>query len=148
MSSVEESKKEPQEPPTKKFKQTEGFPPELAQVDFTQRITWGKYAPYTTADQALPLVPEGTPPVFTADSPALCHHVHGISGRARACTIHLKPQPGQGHAAPPLPTPIFMPVGTKGCLKGLEISELTSDPALACPIIVRNTWPTLWKLLP
>lgn len=129
---------EAQEPKSKRFKQDEGFPPELLGVDFSQRIEWGKYAPYTRVP--LPLVPEDTPPTFEdASSPALCHQVHGISGRARACTIHMKKQPGQIKATP-LPTPIFMPVGTKGCLKGLEISELTSDPALACPIILGNTY--------
>lgn len=33
-----------------------------------------------------------------------------------------------------------MPVGTKGCLKGLTLEELTSDDALACPIILGNTY--------
>eukprot|EP00977_Amphora_coffeiformis_P030360 scaffold46492_cov168-Amphora_coffeaeformis.AAC.1 len=33
-----------------------------------------------------------------------------------------------------------MPVGTKGCLKGLDWQQLTSDPALACPIILGNTY--------
>lgn len=127
-------------PPAKKQKQQQddGFPPELLQVDFAQRISWGKYAPYTK-DQTLPLVPEGALPTFAESSPALCHHVNAICGRARACTIHLKQQAGQTKATP-IPTPVFMPVGTKGALKGLEISELTSDPALACPIILGNTY--------
>jgi queuine tRNA-ribosyltransferase catalytic subunit len=35
---------------------------------------------------------------------------------------------------------MFMPVGTKGCLKALTMNELTSDPALQCPIILANTY--------
>jgi queuine tRNA-ribosyltransferase catalytic subunit len=133
------------------------LPDELATVDFSQRVCWDKFYPYVT-DKSLPLVvdPE-TPPVFTNESPALCHYVNAISGRARATTIHLLPQPGQVKktkrsnktattttttttTTTPVQTPIFMPVGTKGCLKGLEIAELTSDPALACPIILANTY--------
>lgn len=153
------------------------LPEELKGVDFTRHITWGKYAPYpksansleddddttdttsTVRDTALPipLVPLDQPPVFTPSSPALCHYVHAIRGRARACTIHLKPQPGQlgtelpgeGTAGPsqpgqelprPVPTPMFMPVGTKGCLKALTVEELMTDPALNCPIILANTY--------
>jgi tRNA-guanine transglycosylase len=113
------------------------LPPELASIDFSSRVTWDKFQPYS--DRKLPFVPIDEPPVFTEESPALCHYIHAVSGRARACTIHLKPQPGQRKATP-VPTPIFMPVGTKGCLKGLSIQELTSDPALACPIILGNTY--------
>jgi tRNA-guanine family transglycosylase len=129
--SVDEGERPPKRP------KADGFPPELATVNFTQHITWRKFAPYN--ELPLPVVPEGTPPVFTSDSPALCHQIHAVSARARACTIYLKQQPGQCQATP-IPTPIFMPVGTKGCLKGLEISELTSDPALGCPIILGNTY--------
>jgi queuine tRNA-ribosyltransferase catalytic subunit len=122
---------------------------ELNTKDFSQRVCWDKFYPYT--DKSLPIVvdPE-TPPVFTNESPALCHYINAISGRARATTIHLLPQPGQvkknersnkiATKTTPVQTPIFMPVGTKGCLKGLEIAELTSDPALACPIILANTY--------
>jgi tRNA-guanine transglycosylase len=122
-----------------KFCDPSKLPPELASVDFSKRITWGKYAPYT--DVKLPLVPVGTAPVYAKDSPALCHHVNGLSKRARACTIHLKPQKGQlGKKSRPVPTPMFMPVGTKGCLKGISIEELVNDPALQCPIILANTY--------
>jgi tRNA-guanine family transglycosylase len=159
------------------------LPPELQTVDFTQRVAWGKYFPYTTdidtADNnnnnsgsnddnkdnhetaaadapqlrlLLPLVPEATAPEFVPNtaSAALCHYVHALSGRARAGTIHLKPTPGQQQqqkqgnnsaaATRPIPTPMFMPVGTKGCLKGLSFAELTTDPALQCPIILANTY--------
>ena len=35
---------------------------------------------------------------------------------------------------------MFMPVGTKGCLKGVALEELTTDPALQCPIVLANTY--------
>jgi len=49
-----------------------------------------------------PLVPEGTPPVFTSKSPALCLQVHACDGQARASTMHLP------HG--PVKLPVFMPV--------------------------------------
>ena len=134
------------------------LPEELQGVDFTRHITWKKYAPYPASSSPsspssslpksdsnvappIPTTPVNTPPVFVKSSPALCHHVNAISGRARACTIHLKPQKGQTKALPrPVPTPIFMPVGTKGCLKALTVEELMTDPALSCPIILANTY--------
>ena len=131
------------------------LPEELKGIDFTQRITWRKYHPYPLTESTqsstttkpsedapkLPLVPEDTPPSFSKTSPALCHQVNAICQRARACTIHLKPQKGQQkHPPRPVTTPIFMPVGTKGCLKGLTVEELMSDPALHCPIILANTY--------
>lgn len=115
------------------------LPPELQSVDFSQRIQWGKYQPYT--DSPMEFVPEDTAPIFTKASPALCHYVHAISHRARACTMHLKQQTGQEtQPSRPVPTPIFMPVGTKGCLKGVTMEELLTDPALQCPIFLGNTY--------
>jgi queuine tRNA-ribosyltransferase len=112
-------------------------PPELASVGFsTDRISWGKYHPYT--ERHLDYVPVGTEPTFQPNSPALTHHVNAVSGRARACTVHLKPQPG-GQATP-VHTPVWMPVGTRGCLKAVTMQELTTDPALSCPIILANTY--------
>lgn len=139
---------------------TASLQPELRSVDFSSRIAWGKKhrrrrRPSHSCNEdfaaddplALVLTPVGTAPVFTAASPALCHHVHAVSGRARACTVHLHPQPGQQQqrSSPtesrrPVPTPMFMPVGTKGCLKALTFHELTCDPALQCPIILANTY--------
>ena len=113
------------------------LPAELESVDFTKRVCWRKFQPYT--DTPPPLVATEEPPAFAADSPALCHQINAISHRARACTIHLKRQKGQ-LTSTPVKTPMFMPVGTKGCLKGLPIEELTSDPALGCPIILGNTY--------
>ena len=114
--------------------------PELEHVDFTERVCWGKFYPYNS--EPVPLVPVGTEPSFDLKkSPALCTHVNAISGRARACMIHLRGQPGQAlHPSRPIPTPMFMPVGTKGCLKALTFHELISDPALQCPIILSNTY--------
>ncbi|GAX15619.1 queuine tRNA-ribosyltransferase [Fistulifera solaris] len=106
----------------------EVLPNELKNVDFTQRITWGKYAPYT--EEVLPLK--------ALDAPAtpkhrLEMHIHNLSNRARAGTIHL-----QRPSSRPIPTPMFMPVGTKGCLKGVTIDELMH--CLDCPIILGNTY--------
>jgi queuine/archaeosine tRNA-ribosyltransferase len=115
------------------------LPPELESVDFSHRVSWGKHFPYS--NEKIAFTPLDEPPVFTDQSPALCHYVHAISGRARACTIHLAHQPGQqSMPSRPVPTPIFMPVGTKGCLKALTFQELTQNPALQCPIILANTY--------
>ena len=112
------------------------LPAELESVDFSKRVSWRKFVPYPLADGVsrpmLPLVAPGTSPTFTAESPALCHHTNGVSGRARACTVHLP------HG--PVPTPVFMPVGTKGSVKSLTPTEITADPALDCPIILANTY--------
>ena len=113
------------------------LPQELRTVDFSKRVAWRKFHPYS--DTPIPLVSEQQDPVFADDSPALCHYVNAVSHRARACTIHTQPQPGQPRARP-IPTPIFMPVGTKGCIKGLTMDELTNDEALGCPIILANTY--------
>jgi tRNA-guanine family transglycosylase len=52
-------------------------------------------------------------------------------GRARAGVLHLP------HG--PVHTPVFMPVGTKGSIKGLSSQQL-NDPALAPEIILGNTY--------
>jgi tRNA-guanine transglycosylase len=101
----------------------EGLPQELRDVDFSQRISWR---------QDCVLTKPGTPPEFTPESPALCHHINAICGKARACTIHLP------HG--PVETPVFMPVGTKGTLKGLVFEEVYDDPALQHQIILSNTY--------
>jgi len=61
-------------------------------------------------------IPEGMPPEFTERSPALSFHLHARSEKARAATLHLP------HG--PVFTPIFMPVGTKGTIKGLSSSQM------------------------
>jgi queuine tRNA-ribosyltransferase catalytic subunit len=87
-----------------------------------------------------PLVPLDTPPIFSKASPALCFQLHAMEGRARAATLHLAPMDRQGCAVerPPIPTPRFMPVGTKGTLKGVLPEEITA--ACKCPIILSNTY--------
>ena len=101
------------------------LPDELRNVDFSKRISWR---------QAYELTEEGRLPHFTPESPALCHHVNAVcsTSRARACTIHLP------HG--PVETPVFMPVGTKGSLKGLTFHEVYEEPALQNQIILANTY--------
>lgn len=119
------------------------FPKELEDIDFTQRIMWGKYAPYKDNDgntfPPLKLIPLSSEtkisqetPTFTPQSPALCLHIHGSSGRARATTLHLP------HG--PIKTPVFMPVGTKGTIKSLTTEEICTDDALNNQIILGNTY--------
>jgi len=115
------------------------LPKELQDVDFTRRVTWQKYAPYPDPNDdnskvapPLPLTPLDTKPTFTKESPALTHHVHAVCGRARACTVHLH------HG--PVATPVFMPVGTKGSIKGVTVEEITLQPALNNQIILANTY--------
>ncbi|CAJ1965826.1 unnamed protein product [Cylindrotheca closterium] len=91
---------------------------------------WNKYYPYDKS-RHLPLTPLNQPPTFTSESPALCFQVHGICGRARACTLHFP------NGGPPVPTPRFMPVGTKGTLKAVLPSEISD---MNCPIILANTY--------
>ena len=116
------------------------LPPELHSVDFTSRVSWGKYQP-TQETTRVPVEDQDEPVILESESPALCCHVHAVCGRARATTLYLKKQPGQENKSErSIPTPIFMPVGTKGCLKGVAISDLVNDPALSCPIILANTY--------
>ncbi len=76
-------------------------------------------------------IPEGTPPSFTEKSPALCFHLHNTALRARAATVHLP------HG--PVRTPVFMPVGTKGSIKGLTSTQLEDDEETP-EIILGNTY--------
>jgi tRNA-guanine family transglycosylase len=39
----------------------------------------------------------------------------------------------------PVATPVFMPVGTRGTIKGLTVSQLNA-PELSCDIILGNTY--------
>mmetsp|Transcript_209 Transcript_209/g.398 ORF Transcript_209/g.398 Transcript_209/m.398 type:complete len:541 (+) Transcript_209:78-1700(+) len=119
------------------------LPLELAHVDWKKPISWGKYHPYPpsedtsedgggTTPPSLPLIPENTPPTFEPPHPALAFHVHATSGRARYTTLHLP------HG--PIATPVFMPVGTKGTLKGLTPMDVTQSEALSNQIILANTY--------
>lgn len=139
---METGEPHPNEPETKRARvnpkvkeDTVELPSELQNVDFSQRVSWSKCEPYS--DIPLPLHPLNAEPSFTTESPALCHYIHAISGRARACTVHLKPTSPDIEPRP-IPTPMFMPVGTKGCLKGIAVEELVKD--LQCPIILGNTY--------
>lgn len=107
------------------------LPPELQAVDFTKSIAWDKYQPYSDIPPVL--TPLDTPPIFasTGHQRALCFHLHAVDGRARAGTIHFK------NSAPPVPTPRFMPVGTKGTLKGVLPEDI---PNMDCPMILANTY--------
>mmetsp|Transcript_18463 Transcript_18463/g.22608 ORF Transcript_18463/g.22608 Transcript_18463/m.22608 type:complete len:349 (+) Transcript_18463:248-1294(+) len=100
------------------------FPTELTKIDFSRRISWGKEPP--------PLTPVDTPPVFPPNSPALCLQIHAVQRRARATTLHLP------HG--PISTPVFMPVGTKGTIKGITTHELQNLPELNHGILLGNTY--------
>ncbi len=119
------------------------LPPELKNVDFTKRISWRKFCPYN--NEPLPLTPINTKPSFTTSSnnsssypKALDFHIHASHNRARATTIHFP----RNHRS--VPTPIFMPVGTKGSIKSLTTHEISSSstptPSTFCPIILGNTY--------
>jgi hypothetical protein len=75
------------------------IPPEIQAVDFKDRVSWGKFQPYSNIPA--PIVPVGTEPQYDlVSSPALCHHINAICGRARACTIHVQPpQPQPQHVS-------------------------------------------------
>lgn len=64
-------------------------------------------------------------------SPALRFEVHNRVRRARASTMHLR------HG--PVRTPVFMPVGTKGTIKGMTSAQLDHE-ALSPEIILGNTY--------
>ena len=65
-------------------------------------------------------------------SPALEFTVHAVVGRARASTLSLP------HGS--VRTPVFMPVGTKGTIKGLSSAQLRDEAAMAPEIILGNTY--------
>jgi len=113
------------------------LPPELQSINFTNRISWRKFKPYPNTTHNLPLTPIHTQPTFIQNTTkaALDFHIHAISKRARATTIHLP----KGRK---VPTPIFMPVGTKGSIKSLTTEEIMEDElgGLNCPIILGNTY--------
>jgi len=121
------------------------LPKELQHIDFqkeeeggasdaTTVVAWDKYQPYS--DRPPILTPLGTKPIFVNQvghhQRALCFHLHAIDGRARAGTIHFNNMGG-----PPVPTPRFMPVGTKATLKSVLPQEI---PTMNCPMILANTY--------
>ena len=62
---------------------------------------------------------------------ALTLRLDGVCGLARATTLVT--------AHGPVSTPVFMPVGTAGCVKGATTLEL-SVPPLDCEIVLANTY--------
>jgi len=68
----------------------------------------------------------------SSTSPALSFEVLATSGRARASLLTLP------HGS--IRTPVFMPVGTKGSIKGLSSEQLTSEEAMDPEIILGNTY--------
>jgi hypothetical protein len=64
-------------------------------------------------------------------SPALRYEVTARSGRARCSTLNMP------HGA--VHTPVFMPVGTQGTIKGLTTSQIEAEP-LDFKIILGNTY--------
>jgi len=82
-------------------------------------------------EQTTRICPEDTPPTFTEKSPALAFNVHACCKHARAATLFLP------HGK--VRTPVFMPVGTKGSIKGLSSHQLLEDE-LAPEIILGNTY--------
>jgi hypothetical protein len=81
------------------------------------RVEWDREAKFT---------PVGTEPDFTSSPhPSLDFHLHAMSGHARASTLFFPPRPSINRKAPvSVPTPIFMPVGTKGTIKSMSYEEL------------------------
>jgi queuine tRNA-ribosyltransferase len=80
-------------------------------------------------------VAEDASVTFTEKSPALTFHVHRHLQHARAATVHLP------HGK--VRTPVFMPVGTKGTVKGLSSCQLVNEEEsadLAPEIILGNTY--------
>lgn len=72
-----------------------------------------------------------TPPTSHVCGPALTFSIEATDKRARATTLSLP------HGA--VRTPVFMPVGTHGTVKGLTTLELQAPP-LDCDIILGNTY--------
>ena len=113
------------------------IPPAIQTILDKKSVGWDKFFPYNKSKH-LKLVPLDHPSPFSlpdsskASIPgALCFHLHAICGRARAGTLHFFPNDG-----PPVPTPRFMPVGTKATLKGILPEELGDT----VPLMLANTY--------
>lgn len=63
--------------------------------------------------------------------PALTFTLNAVCGRARATTLSLP------HG--PVHTPVFMPVGTQGTIKGVTTAEMQKD-SIDCKILLGNTY--------
>lgn len=80
---------------------------------------------------SIPGAPQPESDGYTTCGPALRFKVDGMCGETRATTLQLP------HG--PVRTPVFMPVGTQGTIKGVTTAELQSPP-LDCDIILGNTY--------
>ncbi|OQR82818.1 queuine tRNA-ribosyltransferase [Achlya hypogyna] len=78
-----------------------------------------------------PVVHDGGPVEFSAESPALKLDVLKTFNRARACNLHLP------HGT--VRTPVFMPVGTQGTIKGITTEQMALPP-IDCKILLANTY--------
>ncbi len=108
------------------------LPDELKGVDFTKRISWGKYSPYVSQLPIPTISSKGYEPEPLDKNVPLRLDVHNVCGRARACTLVLP------HG--PVRTPVYMPVGTKGTVKGISTKELMEEANLNHGIILANTY--------
>lgn len=71
------------------------------------------------------------PGSVTVCGPALTFTLQATCGKARACSLAMR------HGS--VDTPVFMPVGTQGTIKGLTPEEVATHP-LDCQIILGNTY--------
>lgn len=83
----------------------------------------------TAGFKSAPEVWASTVPGYPPAEPALVWTVHSTCGRARNATLKLP------HGE--VKTPVFMPVGTQGTIKGLTSEDVA---ALNCQIILGNTF--------
>lgn len=74
-------------------------------------------------------IKEGTVPTYKPNSPALSYQLHCNTLKARAGSLFLP------HGK--VRTPVFMPVGTKGTIKGLSSQQLIESAE--CPEIILGT---------
>ncbi|KER27547.1 tRNA-guanine transglycosylase, partial [Opisthorchis viverrini] len=97
----------------------------------TSRVSNKIYISYfqqaTVAEAIRPLLSVRTSPALNFEILAEC----GVS-RARRCQLWLPHCP-----AGPVETPVFMPVGTQGAMKGISVAQLE---ALDCRILLGNTY--------
>ena len=92
--------------------------------------------PSGSSESSLLSVPSGlgsstSTDCFVPSGPALSVRMDGRCGRARALTLMLP------HGA--VHTPVFMPVGTKGTIKGVTMEEMRSSP-IGCEVLLSNTY--------
>jgi queuine/archaeosine tRNA-ribosyltransferase len=104
------------------------LPPSTAPPASTSTRTARTNPPAPAASSALAPAAVGSTYVCGA---ALTLRVDGVCGLARATTLAT----AHGFVS----TPVFMPVGTAGCVKGATTLEL-SVPPLDCEIVLANTY--------